>query len=96
MRALELLDEPLDVLVRAAENAPTPHLGFVTGGNGNGDGIVVDVQPEVMDNLSVSAFLSGLSLTTNHCGSPLRHTSGRNPRSRKADTLRSPIASHCD
>jgi len=74
----------------------TPHLRTVTGGEGNGEGVVMDIQPEVNNNLPVSAFLSGLSLTTNHCGSAHRLTPARNPRPRKADTLRSPIASHSD
>jgi hypothetical protein len=54
----------------------------------------VDIQADVDNNLHVSAFLSGLSLTTNHCGSA-PHTR-RNPRSRKADTFIPPIASYSD
>ena len=79
-----------------ADEAPTPHLRPVGGREGNGDGVVVDIQADVDNNFHVSAFLSGLSLTTNHGGSAHRLTSGRNPRSRKADTLTSPIASHSD
>ena len=90
------------------------HLGRVAGRDGEGDGFVVDVQPDVQRaarrrgvlrldrsvrefiRVHVSAFLSGLSLTTNHGGSALRPTPARNPRSRKADTLTRFIASHSD
>jgi len=82
--------------MRAANDAPAAHFRAVTGGEGNGDRVVMDIQPEVDNNLHVSAFLSGLSLTTNHCGSALRLTPARNPRPRKADTLPSPLASHSD
>jgi hypothetical protein len=96
MRGLQLLDQALHVLVRAAQHAPAPHLRRVAGREGDGDGIVVDVQADVDHNFHVSAFLSGLCLTTNHCGSAHRHTPGRNPRSREADTLAFFIASHSD
>ena len=96
MRGLELFDEPLHLFVRAAEDAPTAHLGGITGRDGTGDGVIVDIQSDVEDNVHVSAFLSVLSLTTNHCGSALRPLPGRHPRSRKADTLGSLITSHSD
>ena len=67
-----------------------------TGREGNGDGVVVDIKSDVLDKVHVSAFLSGLSLTTNHGGSALRPPPARHPPSRKADTLRPPIASHTD
>jgi hypothetical protein len=56
----------------------------------------MDIQPDVDNNFPVSAFLSGLRVMTNHGGSALRPTPARNPRSRKADTLSSLIASHSD
>ena len=96
MRGLELLEEPLHVRVRPADDAPAPHFGGITGREGNGDGVIVDIQSDVVDNVPVSAFLSLFWLTAKQCGSALRHTPGRNPRSRKADTLGSLITSHSD
>jgi hypothetical protein len=42
----------------------------------------------------VSAFLSLFEFTTKRCGSASRHSSGRNPHSRRADTFTRFIASH--
>ena len=95
-QAKALLEELLHVLTRAAENAPAPHLRALARGQGNGHGIVVDVQPEVEHNFQMSAFLSWFELTTNHCGSALRLTPARNPRSGEADTFAFLIASHSD
>ncbi len=73
-----------------------PDLRAVAGRNGKGDGIIMDIQPDILDNVPVSAFLSLFVLTTNKCGSALRHTPARNPRLEKADTLGLNIASHTD
>jgi len=91
---LELPGAPQHVLMRAAEDPVAPHLGGITGRDGKGDGVIVDIQAEEEDNVHVSAFLSWLSLLDQQGGSAHRPTPGRNPRSRKADPLRSPIASH--
>ena len=59
----------------------------------------VDIQPELVDNVHVSAFLSLFELTTKPGDAARRLRPGRNPsrQSReKADTLRLPIASHSD
>ena len=96
MCALPLLDELEHVFMPPADHAVTPHLHAVTGRNGNGDRIIVDIQPDILDNFHMSAFLSLFVLTTHNCGSALRHTPAPNPRFGKADTLRSFIASHTD
>ena len=96
MGGLELFDQSLHVLMRATDNAPTAHLGAVRGRDGNGDGVIVDIQADVLDKVHVSAFLSVLSFTDQHCGSALRLTPARHPRSGRADTLAFTIASHSD
>jgi hypothetical protein len=96
MGRLNLFDELLHVLMRAADEAQRRTSVLSLGGEGDGDGVDVDIQAEVDHNFHVSAFLSGLSLTTNHCGLALRLTPARNPRSREADTLAFNIASHSD
>src|SRR5687768_6010848 len=62
--------------------------------SGDGDGVVVDIQPKVEDKVYVSAFVSDLSLTDQTGGSAHRHTPGRDPRSSKVGTLPTLIASH--
>ena len=64
--------------------------------DGNGDRVVMDIQPEVVDNFHVLAFLSWFESMTQQCGSASRLRSGCNPRSLKADTLGSPVARHGD
>ena len=96
MRRLQLFDEAQYVLVGAADEAPAPHLRVVRGCNAKSDGVVMDIQPDVLDKVHVSVVLSLLSLTDQQGGSALRLVPARNPRSRKADTSPSPIASHSD
>jgi hypothetical protein len=86
--ALELGDEAVDVLAGAADRAPAADFDGVTGG----DGIIVDVQADVEDNVHVSAFLSVLSLVW--LGTPA--LAGAQSTFPEADTLCSPIASHSD
>ena len=64
--------------------------------DGNGDRLVMDIQPELVDNFHVLASLSWFELTTQHRGSAHRLTPGRSTRSLKADTLGSPVARHGD
>ena len=114
MRRLKLFDQPLHVLMRPAQDAPAPHLRAVTGRNGNGDRVVVDIHADeererraravlsldsgtgLECSFHVSAFLSLFVLLTRQCGSALRHTPARNPRSRKADSFSPTIASQSD
>jgi len=62
----------------------------------NGDGVVVDIQAKVVDNVPVTAFPSLFESMTQPYGSAHRLAPGRNTRSRKADILGSPIARHGD
>ena len=82
--------------MRATDDALAARLGVVGRLDGNGDGVVMDIQPDVIDKVHVSAFLSLFCLTTKQCGSALRPTPGRNPRSGKAGILIRPMASHGD
>ena len=66
----------LRVVMRAAEETPAAHLSAVSARDGSGDGVVMDIQADVEDNVHVSAFLSGLCLTDQTCGSALRPTPG--------------------
>jgi len=64
--------------------------------DGNGDRLVMDIQPGAVDNFHMFAFLSWFESMTQQCGSAHRLRLVRNPRSRKADTLGSPVARHGD
>ena len=87
---------PVHIVLRATDDAVAAHLAVVWGCDGNGDGVVMDISPDVIDKVHVSAFLSLFCLTTNHCGSALRLTPARDPRSGKAGTLFRPMPGHGD
>ena len=54
----EFLDQFVDGVQRAADNAVTADLGGVLGRDGNGDGFFVDVQAEVMDDFIHGCLVS--------------------------------------
>ena len=54
----EFLDQFVDGVQRAADNAVTADLGGVLGRDGNGDGFFVDVQADVMDDFVHGCLVS--------------------------------------
>src|SRR5215203_631293 len=56
----------------------------------------MDIQPDVMDKVYVTAFLSLFCSTTEQCASALWPAPRRNPRSGKAGTLFRSMAGHGD